>query len=355
VVRHCREFSTKKKKKKTTRTKTKKVAKKTKSIENEIDTIMQEQEGFIDLALYPALKDNYGFNLLAACGDVVAIDPPDANAFLSDIQYFLSAHEMSTLSVDNVKYILNTHHHHDHAGANKEIMQSCRNVKVIAPGLESNQIFGVTQKVKGGDVLRLYDTEIQVIDVSGHTKGHVAYYLPETGVVFAGDAIFPMGCGRIFEGTAEDSYHAIQRLMGLPNETKIFTAHEYTEANVAFALSVDPENEELQKRAEKIKILRSNTVPKDMAEDVDPTKDPRFYPSEEAFDDYDSEEYDPNCVKGLAEFHTEVNTNETTVRMEKLTNPFVRLPTYTLEKSFESKSPIEVFAELRKLKDKFTS
>ncbi|XBQ14858.1 MAG: hydroxyacylglutathione hydrolase [Oceanicaulis sp.] len=200
---------------------------------------------------FACLQDNYGY--LIACsqtGACAAIDTPDANRYLEEAE----------AAGWSIAEIWNTHHHWDHAGGNDEIRKAA-GAAVIAPAAEAAAIGHVDRAVSHGDRVRLGDLEAQVIDVGGHTKGHIAYWFESEGAAFVGDALFALGCGRLFEGTPQQMHASLSRLRALPPETVIYCAHEYTQANARFALSVDPENPALQRYAEKVDLLRSKNEP----------------------------------------------------------------------------------------------
>ena len=160
--------------------------------------------------------------------------------------------------------ILCTHHHGDHTGGIAEIGE-LYNVPVYAPRAED--IPGTTQALAEGDIVLLPELGIslQVLDIRGHTRGHLAYLLPASpgvsGALFCGDTLFGCGCGRIFEGTPAQMHAALQRLAALPDDTRVYCAHEYTEANIRFALACEPANPRLLQRAQEAHSLRKAGKP----------------------------------------------------------------------------------------------
>jgi hydroxyacylglutathione hydrolase len=181
---------------------------------------------------FPCLTDNYGF--LArdeGTGATACIDTPDADAILAALAE----------AGWGLDLILNTHWHPDHAGGNAAI-KLATGCKITAPAVEASQIEGVDRIVAGGDWIKLGAYDAEVIDVGGHTLGHIAYHLPEAGIAFVGDSVFALGCGRMFEGTAPQFWHSLLRLKALPPQTTLYCAHEYTAANARFALFADPDN-----------------------------------------------------------------------------------------------------------------
>lgn len=203
---------------------------------------------------FPCLSDNYGF--LAhdeASGETAAIDTPDAEKYLKE-----AASKGWTIS-----QIWNTHWHPDHAGGNAKIKAET-GCTIIGPKGEAEKIPGIDRAVGGGDVVTLGAMEARVIDVPGHTLGHIAYHLAGEKTAFVGDALFALGCGRVFEGTPEMMWESLLRLKGLPAETTVYCAHEYTQANADFAVTVDPDNDALRLYAADVKEKRARgewTVP----------------------------------------------------------------------------------------------
>lgn len=195
--------------------------------------------------------DNFGvlihdpeFNLTAA------IDTPDAGA----IRKALDAHGWS------LTHILTTHHHGDHTAGHAELKRAT-GCTVIGPAKEVDRIPGIDQKVAEGSEFNFGAHPIKVLETPGHTAGHVTYWLQDDNIVFVGDTLFSLGCGRLFEGDGEMMWKSLQKIMALPKETMIYCGHEYTESNAAFALHVEPNNASLQKRVTEIHELRSQGKP----------------------------------------------------------------------------------------------
>ncbi|WP_293677639.1 hydroxyacylglutathione hydrolase [uncultured Phenylobacterium sp.] len=177
---------------------------------------------------FPCLSDNYGFLVRdEATGKTACIDTPESGAILR---------ELDDLGWE-LDFILNTHWHPDHAGGNADIkaMTGCT---IIGPP-EVTRIAPLDREVGQGDTVDLGETRFQVIDTGGHTLGHITYFDPADHVAFVGDTLFALGCGRLFEGTAEQMWASLQRLTALPDDTRVYCAHEYTASNARFALSVD--------------------------------------------------------------------------------------------------------------------
>jgi hydroxyacylglutathione hydrolase len=198
---------------------------------------------------FPCLSDNYGFLVRdEATGQVACIDTPDAAAILRELE-----HLGWSLSL-----ILNTHWHQDHAGGNAEI-KAATGAQVIGPA-EVERISPVDRKVSHGDVVELGQTRFSVIGTGGHTLGHIAYFDAADQIAFVGDTLFSLGCGRLFEGTAEQMWASLSRLAALPDETAVYCAHEYTASNARFALTVD-DAPALKARAEEVFAARERGEP----------------------------------------------------------------------------------------------
>lgn len=177
---------------------------------------------------FSCLQDNYGF--LArdeASGRVACIDTPDAGAILRELRAL-------GWSLD---LILNTHWHPDHAGGNAEV-KAATGAIAVGPA-EVRRIAPLDREVKDGDLVELGETRFSVLDTGGHTLGHITYFDAEDQIAFVGDTLFALGCGRLFEGDAEQMWASLSRLAALPEETAVYCAHEYTASNARFALTVD--------------------------------------------------------------------------------------------------------------------
>jgi hydroxyacylglutathione hydrolase len=198
---------------------------------------------------FPVLEDNYAFLIKDdASGKTACIDTPDAGAILAELK-------MLGWKLD---LILNTHWHPDHAGGNAEI-QAATGATSVGPS-EVGRLVAVDRVVQGGDRVELGETVFQVIETGGHTLGHITYFDPASHVAFVGDTLFALGCGRLFEGTAEQMWTSLQRLTALPDDTKVYCAHEYTASNARFALSVD-DDPALAERARQVFAARERGEP----------------------------------------------------------------------------------------------
>ena len=246
----------------------------------------------LEIHLVPCLEDNYGFLVRdEVSGEVAAVDTPDGDAILAALDRL--GWRLST--------ILNTHKHHDHIGGNEQLRRQT-GAKVVGPA-EVTLRTHVDQIVAGGDRIELGETSFEVLDTGGHTLNHVSYFSDRDRVAFVGDTLFAMGCGRLFEGTAEQMWASLSRLAALPDDTRVYCAHEYTVANTCFALTVDS-SPAVATRADRIFEAR---------------------------------------VRGEA-------TVPTTIGLERDTNPFLRAPAL-----HPRMPPAEAFAVIRAAKDVFVA
>ncbi|MAK61379.1 MAG: hydroxyacylglutathione hydrolase [Ponticaulis sp.] len=205
----------------------------------------------IEIHMFPCLSDNYGYLVHEPkSGETTCIDTPDADRILSE------AGKKSW----NITQIWNTHWHPDHAGGNLAIKEAT-DCMIIGPAGEEEKIPGLDRAVHQDSLVNLGHVEARVLDVPGHTAGHIAFHLPDEDVAFVGDTLFALGCGRLFEGTPEQMVHSLAKLKALPGETTIYCAHEYTAANAKFALSVEPNNPALRSYASDVARLRSEQKP----------------------------------------------------------------------------------------------
>jgi len=244
---------------------------------------------------FPCLSDNYGFLIRDdASGKTACIDTPDAAAILKELK----------TAGWGLDFIFNTHWHPDHAGGNAEI-QKATGCTIVGPA-EVTRIAPLDREVHGGDTVELGETSFGVIETGGHTLGHIAYYDDVDHVAFVGDTLFALGCGRLFEGKPEQMWASLSRLAALPDDTRVYCAHEYTASNARFALSVDP-GPALKARADAVFAARQRgewTVP-------------------------------------------------TTIGLEKATNPFLRAPLLADRVGKAGAPDYEAFAAVRAAKDAF--
>lgn len=248
---------------------------------------------------FPALNDNYNYLLHdEASGVTAAVDPSEAAPTVQALR-------RNGWSLD---IILNTHHHHDHVGGNRDL-QAAYGCEIIGFEGDAGRIPAITQLVKAGDGVQVGESRAEVFFVPGHTSGHIAYYFSEDAALFCGDTMFAMGCGRLFEGTPAQMHDSLQQLAQLPSDTRIYCAHEYTEANGRFALTVEPQNVDLRQRMVNVKALRARnepTVPSQLGEEL-------------------------------------------------ATNPFLRTDSAAIRETLQMRDAdaVEVFAEIRRRKDRF--
>ncbi len=249
--------------------------------------------------LFNCLKDNYCVLLHDPTnGATAAIDAPEA------------APIEEALRVRNWRLtdILVTHHHGDHTGGIAEL-KSRHACRVVAPRKEAARIPGVDVTVREGDFVTIGTLVGRVLETPGHTAGHISYWFKSEKLAFAGDTLFSVGCGRLLEGTADMMWQSLVKLRNLPMETQLYCGHEYTAANVHFALTIEPGNAALRARAEEVVRL---------------------------------------CSAGRP-------TIPTTIASEKVTNPFLRadMPSVAAAVDLPDAPPVQVFAVIRARKDKF--
>lgn len=246
---------------------------------------------------FPCLSDNYGFLVHEPeSGATAAIDTPDADEILRQAEAKGWA----------ISEIWNTHWHPDHAGGNAAI-KAALTAPVTGPAEVARIGEAPDRVVAGGDTVSLGSARARVLDVGGHTQGHVAYVFDAERIAFVGDALFSLGCGRLFEGAPQQMWTSLQRLAALPDETVLYCAHEYTQSNARFAVSVDPDNPALTARAAEVARLRAEGRP----------------------------------------------TVPTSLALEKATNPFLRAPELKRALALSHAHDWEAFAELRRRKDEF--
>jgi len=249
--------------------------------------------------LFPCLKDNFGVLIHdPASGATASIDAPEAapvEAALKKTGWRLSE-------------ILVTHHHGDHT-AGIGALKARHKCRVIAPRAEAQRIAHVDETVGEGDTARVGTVEGRVIETPGHTAGHISYFFPMDKLAFVGDTLFSIGCGRVIEGTPEMMWHSLLKLRALPDDTRFYCGHEYTEANIRFAKTIEPNNKALAARDDEVAKL---------------------------------------LAAGKA-------TIPATIGAEKAANPFLRADDANLAKSLglAGKPAWQVFAEIRERKNRF--
>ena len=253
----------------------------------------------LEIHQIPVLNDNYLYLFKDPDSGLVGIvDPAVAGPVLDKLD------ELGW----KLTHIINTHHHMDHTGANLELKEKT-GCTIVGAKKDAARIPGMDIGVEDGDIFEFGSQKAQVFEVPGHTVGHIAYWFEESDALFCGDTLFALGCGRLFEGTPAQMWSSLGKFRKLPDRTKVYCAHEYTEANARFAVSVDPKNMALQSRFAEIRKLREKHLP----------------------------------------------TVPSTLGEEKATNPFLRAddPGLQAELELTGADPVEVFAETRRRKDNF--
>ena len=204
---------------------------------------MDKQKTAYSIHAIEVLEDNIIW-LLILEDKAIVIDP----AITNPVKEWLLARKINLIA------ILQTHHHHDHIGGSQGLLDEWPNAEIIASSKDKERIPFQTISVKDKDTIEILGTKIHIIEVKGHTKAHIAYYIPpikdrlNQPILFCGDSLFGAGCGRIFEGSYEDMYKSLIRLNNLPGDTEVYCAHEYTEANLEWAQSIEPENNAIKER-----------------------------------------------------------------------------------------------------------
>lgn len=212
----------------------------------------------IEIVRIPVLSDNYVWLVHEpASGETMAVDPAVAEPVLAEAER----------RGWTITQIWNTHWHPDHTGGNAAI-KAATGCRITGPAAEAERIPTLDRQVGEGDRVLLGDVPAQVIEVPAHTAGHIAYHLADEGAIFVGDTLFAMGCGRLFEGTAEQMFDNMQRLKVLPGETRVYCAHEYTQSNGRYARVAEPGNGAIAARMERVDAARAAgeaTVPTTIA------------------------------------------------------------------------------------------
>ncbi|MGL4488635.1 MAG: hydroxyacylglutathione hydrolase [Rhizobiaceae bacterium] len=253
----------------------------------------------LEVVQFPCRSDNFGVLLHdAKTGLTASIDAPELSAIVG----VLEARGWA------LSHIFTTHHHIDHVEANLALKERY-NCAITGPAAEADRIPGIDKTVKGGDRFDFAGRRVDVIDCPGHTLGGISLHIASEKLLFAADTLFALGCGRLLEGTPEQMWASLSKLMRLPNDTQVYCGHEYTLSNARFALTIDPDNEALVLRAMEIERLRAAGKP----------------------------------------------TLPTTIGVEKATNPFLRAGDGHIRERLDMGKATdgEVFAEIRRRKDVF--
>ena len=260
----------------------------------------------------PTLGDNYTYLIIdEATNEAAAVDAPEAGPVVARVD---------ALGV-NLTKVLSTHHHWDHSAANPELAQRYQ-APVFGHASDAERIPGFSNGLEEGDRIKVGQLEAEVIFIPAHTRGHIAYVFPDA--VFCGDTLFAAGCGRLFEGNPKMMHEALNLKLGrLPDETRVYCGHEYTESNLRFALSVEPSNAATQKKMEWVRARRAKA----------------------ASDWHDATE---------AEFSI-----PSTIGEEKATNPFMRVDSPEIIESVRKAhpasdaEPVTILGHIRAMKDSF--
>jgi len=249
----------------------------------------------LDVQLIPVRESNYIF-LVRGGEEVAVVDPGEADPVIEAIE----------AAGGELDHILLTHHHGDHTDGVRALRERY-DAAVYGNAADADRLPKLDAALEEGNSLAILGTEFTVIDTPGHTVGHIAYHSPEAGVLFCGDTLFTLGCGRVFEGSMPQMWDSLSKLAALPPETTVYCAHEYTQANARFALTIDPDNAALVARAAEIDRLRADKQP----------------------------------------------TVPTTLSRELETNPFLRPADAAIRAllGLQTASDAEVFAEIRRRKD----
>ena len=253
----------------------------------------------LNIEIIPCLNDNYSYLIHEESENIVAIiDPAD----------FSTCEKRIIKKYNKLDYILNTHHHLDHVGGNQKLKDRFKS-KVLGFELDKHRIPGIDIALKEKQNFKIGNTFFEVIFIPGHTKGHIALHFKEEKVVFCGDTLFSLGCGKVFEGTHEQMLNSLNKLKRLPIDTMIYCGHEYTKKNLEFCLKYDPNNEFLKKKVILIESKIKSNIP----------------------------------------------TIPVSINDEKKTNIFLRCnePTVKIALQLNNASEQEIFSKLRDLKDSF--
>lgn len=253
----------------------------------------------LEIVTIPCLSDNYAFLAHdAASGETALIDAPEAEPILAE----LSRRGWS------LSHVLLTHHHFDHVDGLGDILAK-HLARTVGAAADAHRLPPLDVHVNEGDTFSVGGEPVHVLDVSGHTVGHIAFHLPQSKAVFTADSLMALGCGRLFEGTADQMWTSLSKLAALPDETIVYSGHEYTQANGTFAETIEPENPDLQARIADIARARAADKP----------------------------------------------TVPSSLALEKATNPFLRAAETGIQKNLDMQGadPAKVFAEIRARKDRF--
>jgi hydroxyacylglutathione hydrolase len=259
----------------------------------------------VDVIPVPQLQDNYAY---------LIVDPGTREAAVVDCAEAGPVLDEARRQGARLTSVLATHHHYDHVGGNDDLRTAIPDIRIYGSAEDAPRIPGITNPVHDGDRVVVGGLAARVILIPAHTSGHVAYYFAEAESVFTGDTLFAAGCGRLFEGDAAQMMASLGRLAALPDSTRVFCGHEYTQKNLEFAVSLEPGNRAAVDKLAAVRALRAARKP----------------------------------------------TVPSTIADEKATNPFLRVSSAELAGSVRAKvpqlagnDPVAVFAAVRALKDRF--
>ena len=204
----------------------------------------------MQIKIIKCLQDNYSYIIIDKNNNACVVDPSESKPVIN----YLEENKI------NLKFILNTHHHYDHVGGNKELKKKY-NAKVLGYINDKERIPEIDIFLKNKEIWNTDAFKFQIFHIPGHTSGHICYYFKDEKFLFTGDTLFSLGCGRIFEGTYEQMFSSLQLFKSFPKDTKIFCGHEYTLKNSEFCKKYDPKNEKLDTRILKIKNMLSKGLP----------------------------------------------------------------------------------------------
>ena len=213
------------------------------------------------IEIIPCLNDNYSYLIHDEISNTVAIVDPSE---------FIPCDTIISKNYKKLDFILNTHHHYDHVGGNEELKKKY-NSKVLGFENDKNRIPQIDTVLKDNQEFKIGTLNFTTIFIPGHTRGHVAFYFKKERVVFSGDTLFSLGCGRVFEGTYKQMFQSLNKLKNLPGETKVYCGHEYTFKNLEFCLKFNPNNDFLKKKKDAIKLILKNkkpTIPSTIADEI---------------------------------------------------------------------------------------
>ncbi len=253
----------------------------------------------LHLMTIPCLSDNYAYLIHdPTTGQTAVVDVPEVGPILDALDQ-----QGWTLS-----HILLTHHHYDHIDGVEDLLAKAP-AQVIGAAADAHRLPPLDLAVKEGDTITIGTETGHVIDVSGHTVGHIAIHFPDSKLVFTADSLMALGCGRLFEGTPSQMYSSLAKLAALPGDTTVCSGHEYTQSNAKFALTIDPDNQALISRAEAVTAARAKNQP----------------------------------------------TVPSLLSEELATNPFLRAsdPAIQAHLGMQNSEPVDVFTEIRARKDRF--